>query len=166
MDEPARAAFEESVVAQLEAMASQTEPLESAMAARCATAKADAQLAPWCDELWDGIAIVRLRLQHTAELFRSTLAYARGEAASAQSYFDQATATTAQAAIVIARREAEYRFDVTTLTGKYANPTIYQYGYLRQAHTQCYFQRREDQVTSLLQTGVAAETLSLRTCDN
>ena len=67
---------------------------------------------------------------------------------------------------MVARREAYYRFDVATLTSDYANPTIYQYGYLRQAHTQCYFHRREDQVQSFLQNGTAAAILGLRTCDN
>ncbi len=85
MAEPDRAAFEASVVAPLEALGAQIQPLEDAMAARCPTA--DAQLSPWCDELWDGIEIVRLRVQHAAELYRATLAYARGDATSAQGSF-------------------------------------------------------------------------------
>ena len=157
-------AFEASVVAKLEALAAQVRPLEDAMAARCPSA--DARLAPWCDELWDGIAIVRLRVEHSAALYRATLAYARGQASSAQKYFDQATATSATAAGVIARREAHYRFDLSTLTAHYTNPTIYPYGYLRQAHTQCFFHRREDQVQALLETGAAAPILGLRSCDN
>ena len=165
MSEGDREAFEASVVVELEALASQLQPLEDAMAARCPTA--DAELAPWCDELWDGIEIVRLRVQHTAELFESILAYARGQASSAQDYFNQATATSTTAAAVVARREAEYRFDAATLTSAYANPTIYPYGYLRQAHTQCYFHRREDQVQSFLQTGMVAQILGgVRTCDD
>ncbi|MGO8993763.1 MAG: hypothetical protein ACLQVI_10580 [Polyangiaceae bacterium] len=159
-----QAAFEASVVVELEALAAQVQPLEDGMAARCAST--DSQLAPWCNELWDGIEIVRLRVQHAAELYRSILAYAQGDAASAQSYFNEATATSTTAAAVVARREAYYRFDVATLTSDYANPTIYQYGYLRQAHTQCYFHRREDQVQSFLQNGTAAAILGLRTCDN
>jgi hypothetical protein len=164
MEEPDRAAFEASVVTKLEALAAQVQPLEDAMAARCPTA--DAQLSPWCGELWDGIEIVRLRVQHSAALYRATLAYARGEASSAQKYFDQATATSATAATVIARREAHYRFDVGTLTNHYVNPTIYPYGYLRQAHTQCFFHRREDQVQAFLDGGAAAPILGLRSCDD
>jgi hypothetical protein len=162
MTEADRAAFEASVVVSLEAMAAQTLPLENAMAERCATA--DAQLAPWCDELWDGIAIVRLRLQHAAFLYRATLAFARGQA-NARDFFDQATATTADAAKVIARREAQYRFDVATLTSPGDNPTIYKYGYLTQAHTQCFFQRREAQVQSYLDDGVPPSVINLPTCD-
>jgi hypothetical protein len=164
MAEPDRAAFEASVVTKLEALGAQIQPLENAMAARCPTA--DAQLAPWCDELWDGIAIVRLRVQHSAQLYRATIAYARGEMTSAQAYYDQATATSTSAAAVIARREQHYRFDLGTLTNHYVNPTIYPYGYLRQAHTQCFFHRREDQVQSFLQTGAAAAILGLRSCDD
>ncbi len=164
MSETDRAAFETSVVAELESLATQVQPLEDAMAARCPTA--DAQLAPFCNELWDGIEIVRLRVEHSAELYRATLAYARGQSASAQTYFNQALSTSTTAAAVVARREAGYRFDLTTLTSYYANPTIYPYGYLRQAHTQCYFHRREDQVQSLLESGAAASIFQLRSCDN
>jgi hypothetical protein len=159
-----RAAFESSVVAPLEAMAAQVQPLEDAMAARCP--QTDPQLTPWCDELWDGIEIVRLRVQHAGELYRAVLAYAAGQTSSAQAYYDQATATTATAATVVARREAQYRFDASTLTSRYENPTIYPYGYLRQAHTQCYFHRREAQVQSFLVNGVPASLVGLETCDN
>jgi hypothetical protein len=164
MNQVDRQAFEASVVVELEEMAAQVQPLEDGMAARCATA--DDQLAPWCDEIWDGIEIVRLRLQHTAQLYRAILSYANGDMAGAQGYSDEATATSATAATVVARREPFYRFDAGILTSHYSNPTIYQYGYLRQVHLQCYFHRREDQVQSFLQNGSAAAILGLRTCDD
>ncbi len=65
----------------------------------------------------------------------------------------------------MARREPFYRFDVTTLTAQYTNPTIYGFGYLRQAHTQCFFHRREEEVQAILQTGAAASSFTLDTCD-
>ena len=163
MTEPQRVAFESSVVDELASAAAQVQPLETAMASHCATA--DADLAPWCDELWDGIAIVRLRLLHIAQLYQATLAYARGEA-SAQDLLNQAIATTTQAATVIARRETQYRFDAGLLTAAGNNPTIYKYGYLRQAHTQCYFHRREAQVQSLITANIPAQILNLETSDN
>jgi hypothetical protein len=52
------------------------------------------------------------------------------------------------------------------LTSDYANPTIYQYGYLRQAHTQCFFHRREQEVQALLQTGAVASIAALTSCDD
>jgi hypothetical protein len=44
--------------------------------------------------------------------------------------------------------------------------TIYGYGYLRQAHTQCYWRRREEQVTFLLENGVPEGLISLPSCEN
>jgi hypothetical protein len=78
----------------------------------------------------------------------------------------QAQAITATAAQVVARREAGYRFDVDRETGVYQNPTIYGFGYLRPAHTQCYWTRREAQVTFLLQNGVPEGLTSLDSCED
>ncbi|HEY2514357.1 MAG TPA: hypothetical protein VGI39_26000 [Polyangiaceae bacterium] len=162
MSEAERVDFEGSVLGELDDMTAAMTPLEDTVAADCA--RADADVTPWCDELWDGMAIVRLRAQHAAALYRATLAYARNDA-SAQSFYDQATGITTQAAAVIARREAHYRFDLNRVTGTDPNPTIYPFGYLRQAHTQCFFQRREAQVASFLQDGIPPSVLNLPTCD-
>ena len=78
----------------------------------------------------------------------------------------RATAVTAQAAQVVARREAEYRFDLDRVTGAYRNPTVYGFGYLRPAHTQCYWSRREEQVSFLLENGVAEGIFSLPNCQD
>ncbi len=109
---------------------------------------------------------MRLRAQHAAILYRSVLAYARGDSGATASSLEQAAAFTSQAAGVVARREAHYRFDVTRETGQYANPTVYPFGYLRPAHTLCYWHRRESQVAYLLQNGAAAPVASLDTCGN
>ena len=162
MSEADRDAFEASVVGGLEAFASQVQPIEDAIAARCRGA--DATIAPWCDELWDGVSVVRLRAQHAALLYRAVIAYARGD--DGTGLLAQATAVTDAAAQVIARREAGYRADVDLVTGTTPNPTIYDYGYLRQAHTQCYWRRREEQATFLLQNGAAEGLISLPSCEN
>jgi len=156
------AAFETNVVAALEAFAAASQPIEDTIAARCRGA--DATIAPWCNELWDGVEIVRLRAQHAALLYRAVLAYVGGQ--DGTSLLSQATQVTAVAAQVIARREAGYRFDLTRETGAYQNTTIYAYGYLRQAHTQCYWSRREEQVSFLLQNGVGEGIFSLPTCQD
>jgi hypothetical protein len=162
MSEDDRSAFEASVVDALDAFAAQVQPVEDAIAARCRGA--DATIAPWCGELWDGVEIVRLRAQHAALLYRAVIAYARGQDGTGP--LAQATALTDVAAQVVARREAGYRFDVDRETGAYSNPTIYAYGYLRQAHTQCYWHRREEQVSFLLANGVAEGQFSLPNCEN
>ena len=44
-------------------------------------------------------------------------------------------------AIKADQRGFGYRFDLDRETGAYDNPTVYGFGYLRQAHTQCYWSR-------------------------
>jgi hypothetical protein len=155
-----QAAFESSVLDGLDRFVDEVRPIEEALAARCRGA--DATLAPWCGELLDGTSIVRNRGEHVVLLYRAILAKARG--ADPEPYYTVATTLTAEAAQIIAGREAHYRFDLTRLTGVYQNPTIYDYGYLRPAHTQCYWHRREMQVRSLLDSGFAATLSTLPAC--
>jgi hypothetical protein len=164
MTEAQRTSFESTVLAGLDAFAAQSGAIEDTIAARCRGA--DGAIAPWCDELRDGVSIGRLRAQHAALLYRAILSYARGDGGSAASQLSQAGAITQQAAQVVAGREAQYRFDVQRETGQYSNPTVYDFGYLRQAHTQCYWQRREDQVAFIMQNGTPESLSTLRTCAN
>ncbi len=105
---------------------------------------------------------MRNRAQHAALLYRSVLALASG--ADPQPYYAVATTVTAEAQAIVARREPFYRFDLTRLTGVYTNPTVYDFGYLRPSHTQCYWTRREMQVQALIQTGAAAPLATLPAC--
>lgn len=163
MTEAQRSSFESTVLAGLDEFASQSQTIEDTLAARCRGA--DATIAPWCDELRDGVNVGRLRAQHAALLYRAILSYARGDAGSAASQLSQASAITDQAAHVIVGREAQYRFDIGRVTANpYVNPTVYQFGYLNDTHTQCYWHRREDQVAYILQTGTPESLSSLRTC--
>ncbi len=157
-----RAAFGATVVAPLEAFASAIQPLEDAVAARCRGSGSEA--APWCNELWDGMAIVRLRAEHAAHLYRSVLAKALGGDGSDD--YLAALDVTGEARAVIARREAHYRFDLSREVDAYSNPTVYGFGYLRPAHTACYWVRREQQVRTLLDTGFPAGIIALPTCSD
>jgi hypothetical protein len=160
MNAAARATFTASVVVNLEAMATEMLPIEKTLGQRCPGS--DAGIEPWCDELWDGVAIVRNRAQHAAHLYRSILAKADGKDPEAD--YKAATALTAEAQTIVARREPHYRFPVDRLTGLYENPTVYGFGYLRPAHTQCYWTRREQQVRALLDTGTPLGAFLLPTC--
>ncbi|HEX8795031.1 MAG TPA: hypothetical protein VF765_28990 [Polyangiaceae bacterium] len=164
MTEAERSSFESTVLAGLDAFASQSQTIEDAIAARCRGS--DATIAPWCDELRDGVSIGRLRAQHAALLYRAILSYVHGDGGGAHSQLSQASAITDQAAHVIAGRETQYRFDVQRVTAQYSNPTVYDFGYLREAHTQCYWHRREDQVAFILQNGGPESLATLRTCAN
>ena len=160
MTEPERVTFERDIVAALEAMAKETRPIEDALAARCRGS--DATLKPWCEELEDGTRIVRLRLEHTALLYRAVLAKARNQDGSG--LLARARSVTGEARTVIEHREKGYRFDPKRLTDAYVNVTRYPFGYLRQAHTQCFWRRREEQVAYVLEFGVASSLVGLPSC--
>jgi hypothetical protein len=161
MTEEARAAFEASDLAKVREMADAILPLEATAQAACRGS--DKALAPFCSEIADGIEIVRLRLLHSAKLYEAIFEHARG-GGRAQALLDEAAAITDQAAKVIARREAAYRFDKERLTGAYENPTIYKFGYLRQAHTQCLWRRQEEQAAFVIATGAGPSPFGVRSC--
>jgi hypothetical protein len=163
MTEGDRGALEANVVSPLEDFAAKLAPIEDAIAARCRGS--DKALSPWCDELRDGVAIVRLRASHAALVYRAILAYARGDRSGATTKLGAAKNVTGAAAAVISRREGGYRWDVSRLTDAYDNPTYYKFGYLRQAHTQCFWRRREEEVQWFLDNDLPAPIAQLDTCD-
>jgi hypothetical protein len=160
--EEERAAFEATDLADIETMARETKPIEDSIAARCRGS--DAALAPWCDELRDGVRIVRLRLEHSALLYRAVIAHARGQAREAARLLAAGAAKTEEAKAVIETREKGYRFDLERLTGAYDNPTLYRFGYLRQAHTQCLWRRQDEQAKRIIEEGALFSTAGLPTC--
>jgi hypothetical protein len=144
-----RAAFEGTVLADLETFVREAGPIEDAIAARCRGS--DPALVPWCNELRDGVRVTRLRLEHSVLLYQAVIAHARGRAEEANTLLQRGIAKTEQAAEVIAEREKGYRFDVERLTGAYVNATNYHFGYLRQAHTQCLWRRQDEQARRLVE---------------
>ena len=48
-------------------------------------------------------------------------------------------------------RAKGFRFDVGRLTNSYANPTNYSFGYLRQGHTQCLWNRQNEQARRIIE---------------
>jgi hypothetical protein len=150
--EAERAEFESNVLLELDSMTRELRPIEDSLAARCRGS--DAALAPWCNELRDGVRIVRLRLEHVVTLYRAVLAHARGDGDAARAGLASARAKTEEAKTVIEEREKAYRFDVERLTGAYDNPTFYPFGYLRQAHTQCLWRRRDEFARLIIEDGV------------
>jgi hypothetical protein len=162
MAPPDRADFVANVVSEVEAYAAAIQPLEDAVAARCRGA--DASIASFCGELWDGIEIDRLRASQSAALYRSILDLAAGGDGKAD--LARAQSFTSLAAQVIARREPHYRFPLHDLVDSYPNATAYAFGYLRTAHTLCYWTRQEMQVQALMQDGVPATVSTLPGCTN
>jgi hypothetical protein len=144
-----RVAFESTVLADLETFNREARPLEDDIDAHCRGS--DPALAPWCNEIRDGIRITRMRLEHSILLYRAVLAYGRQNRAEASKHFNAAKAKTAEALPVILLREKSYRFDVGRLTDAYENPTNYAFGYLRQAHTQCLWHRQDEQARRIVE---------------
>lgn len=157
-----RVAFENDVLARLDQMAREVRPIEDSLAARCRGS--DAALTPWCNELRDGVRIVRMRLEHAVLLYRAVLAHARGDSAAARDGLANARAKTDEAKAVIEERERAYRFDLERLTGAYDNPTFYPFGYLRQAHTQCLWHRREQFARLIIEENALNSTSDVPTC--
>jgi hypothetical protein len=131
-----RAAFRAEVIDPLATFAEEARSIESEVAKICA-----AFASPWCAELLDGVAIVRLRAQHASHLY-AAVDLSRRSPEEAQAELARAAEILTEAEAVIARREPYYRFDAARLTGAKDNPTIYRYGYLRQAHLTCYWKRQ------------------------
>lgn len=161
MSEADRAKFEAEVLGGVSEMATAIEPLLATAEAACRGS--DATLKPFCAELADGIAIIRLRLLHSHKLYEAIFDHARGGDRAA-SLIEEAAAITLEAGAVVARREPFYRFDLERLTGSYESPTIYPFGYLRQAHTQCLWTRQEEQAAYVIANGMAPSPFGVRAC--
>ena len=116
-----------------------------------------APLESWCGELWDGVAVTRLRLTHSSLLYRAVI-----EQSSAR--LDRARAIRDEAATVIARREKHYRFPLPELVDSWKDPTIYDFGYLRQAHLTCYWDRQEKQAEWVIELGSTPAIANLPSC--
>ena len=156
-----RKTFDETVVSEVEAYAAAIQPLEDTVAARC-RGMSDAHAAAFCDELRDGFEIDRLRASQSAALYRSIFDLASGGDGAAD--LARAESFTALAGQVIARREPYYRFPLHDLVDAYPNATSYPFGYLRTAHTLCYWTRQEMQVEALIETGTPATISTLPGC--
>jgi hypothetical protein len=150
-DETQRSQFETQVIGLLDTAVIHITDVENRAAALCA--KSDSVLMPWCSELYDGISIVRLRLAHSSALYKAVLAGARKQPDAAAAHLSEAETLRASAALVVTNREQHYRFPVDQLTAAYPNPTAYPFGYLRQAHTLCYWKRQHEQAAHLVDKG-------------
>lgn len=158
-DRSQAAAFRADVLTPLGEMADRSKKHIDDVAAVCAGATEEMQ--PWCDELLDGIEIVALRLRHSKALYEAVLSRRRSDAAAKLA---EAEAIRAEARIVVDRRAKGYRFDLEALTGPKPNPTIYPFGYLRQAHHLCYWTRQALQAEHLVTKQEPALVTSLPSC--
>ncbi|MFN7133507.1 MAG: hypothetical protein ACK4N5_15630, partial [Myxococcales bacterium] len=154
-------AFEQTDIAALETVDRRASELLKGVQEVCASAPAQAK--SWCAELEDGVEIIALRMRHTALLYRAIVASAR-RSADAERFLTESDAVVEQAKQVVTRRAAHYRFPLERLTGAYENPTVYKFGYLRQAHTLCMWTRRRLEAAEVMRTRNPPDWLALPSC--
>jgi hypothetical protein len=100
----------------------------------------------------DGIEVTAERATFSAELLEATLAFGAGDSALAERRIADAEATRARVAKVIARRHASLH-DVRTerlVSTRQRTAGRYDYGYLREADTQCFYERELIMVRNLV----------------
>jgi hypothetical protein len=156
-----RALFERDTLEPVELAASEIGAIEQRFERTCR--RVDDALRSWCSELEHGTRIVRLRLEHSAALYRAVLDSVRGGSSAAR-WLERAGAIRQDAKLVIDARALDYRWDQAHLVESWSNPTIYDFGYLRQAHQLCYWERQRVQAQSVIDDGVPALIGALPSC--
>lgn len=160
MSEEELNAFESNVLDKLQEMANQINSIESELKKRCDGS--DNFIKPWCLEIYDGMKIIRLRLFHSCNLYLAVLSNITGN--GTRKYLDEALRTEEDARKLVESREKYYRFDTGRLAGSYKNPTIYPFGYLKQAHTLCLWKRQEEQAEYVIANGKQPPVSEIQTC--
>ena len=111
---------------------------------------------PWFDEVADSIQITHLRARFAHTVWSAALAYARGQSAS-ELVSEVDTLLSSATTKVRDRHRALWDPEGAQMVAdEWANPTIYQYGYLHHADTLCYWQRERAELLSVL--GLSDET--------
>jgi hypothetical protein len=104
---------------------------------------------PFLAELQDGFAITAARARYVHALYAATVAYA--DTGSDGGWLAKADlALDAGRAIVARRRAGLFDPDVKPILRNTANPTFYQYGYLREADSLCFWSRERAQARQLI----------------
>ena len=103
----------------------------------------------WTRELRDGFEIDRLRVHFIIETYDAVITHING--GDAKPAYDRAARYMAQARGRVAERHRDlHDRHGRRLVDKTDNRTFYQYGYLYNADTLCYWQRELDQVGAIL----------------
>ncbi len=121
--------FRATVLDPLEELASRLEELTSGLPPW------DQADSPWLEEIRDGVEIDALRARYVELVYRAVL---DGDG----TLLDRARDLLERAGLVVARRHANLHYPAGELVlSETENPTIYPFGYLKQAHTLCLWRR-------------------------
>ena len=119
----------------------------------------------WTKEIADGLIMDQLRARFVVLVYRAAIAKIANDPATAMQLRDEAEAILDEAKPVVARRHASLHDQAPASSGSanattrrrmldraqaITNETFYQYGYLRNADTLCFWQRELDQLTGIL----------------
>jgi len=109
----------------------------------------------WADELRDGFEIDQLRVRFILAVYEAMRANAAGDSTTAHVRADRAAELLDDAREVVARRHGDMhdthgRRLVDKAGESNSNRTFYQYGYLYNADTLCFWQRELTQVEGFL----------------
>jgi hypothetical protein len=138
LSEADRAAFATTVVAGLRTLAD----AQDAAAAGLGSDR-------WAAEVGDGLAVNAARARYIAALYQAVLDQAAGGDPTAN--LEEADKWLAAAGAAIGSRHTHLHDPVgERLYQDNLNPTLYDYGYLANAHTQCFWMRERGEVRKLL----------------
>lgn len=140
MDGEQLASFEANILQPLDDFAAQLAVLEAVAATQTAGD-------PWLTELAQGVAITAERAKFVHSLYATAVA----AKVKPQKLTALETLLAGPQAIVAKRHVAFWDHDAERLTQDGANPTLYQYGYLREADRLCYWKREWTQLKNLLE---------------
>jgi hypothetical protein len=117
---------------------------------------------PFVAEIRDGIEATYERAVFSVALLEATLAFADGDTAGAEAHIAEADATRVRVSAVVARRhEALHDPRPDRITARAIETAgLYDYGYLRETDTQCFYWRELTMVTNL----VRGERLTVPAC--
>jgi hypothetical protein len=145
------AAFETTVMVPLREYADAIDSLDATVRGL------DLKESRWSAELRDGFTIDALRARFVLETYGATLAHLAGDAAGASAHVATGAALLAEARAVVKRRHADLHDDHDRLlVDSTTNRTFYQYGYLYNADTLCFWDRELTQVETLLGSATKA----------
>jgi len=134
-DSAARTAFATGILPRLVALATDLE-------ARAHAIDGLGLRGRWADELRDDVDITALRARFVATAYQAALDQLAGDAAAYARGHDAMVELLGRAGDVVARRRgAMHSPSAATYVGRGGNHTLYQYGYLFNADTLCYWTR-------------------------
>ncbi len=148
VSQPPRATFDElaepAARAQLDIDLPRLEAMATDLGARAARVAAlPLPTSRWSRELVDGVAVTAARARFVVARYRAAVAQLDGQpAATVDAALAELDAALADGAVVVARRHADlHSHRPTPLVSRGLNRTLYQYGYLFNADTLCFWHR-------------------------